>query len=118
MSRTWASSTDCTRSQPAVPTATAVTRTAARVMRTRTERGAWIQDLTIGVQPVPADAAHGLERASTEGLVDLAPQVAHVHLDHVVVAVEVVTPHLAQQPGLGQVIAGVADEGFEQGVLA
>src|SRR4029450_13070168 len=106
MSATWASSTESTSSHPAAPTASAVTTTAARVMRTRTERGGGPRLLAIGAPPVAADAAHGLERLPSERLVDLAPQVAHVHLDDVVVAVEVLAPHPPQQPGLRPVVAG------------
>jgi hypothetical protein len=100
------SSTDRTSNQAAVPTATAVTNTAARVIRTRTDCRGWIQPrqprargddggLAIRDQPVAADAPHGLERPPPERHVDLAAQVADVHLDHVVVTREVLAPHLA-----------------------
>src|SRR6478752_7510528 len=43
-----------------------------------------------------ARAAHGLDRLDAERRVDLLPQVADVHLDHVRVAGEVDAPHVVE----------------------
>src|SRR5262245_16325934 len=75
------------------PTIVAIAKTAVatNVMRTRTEPKRRCSVLPIGRQPV-AGAAHRDERARPERVVDLAPQVARVHLDDVGVAGEVGPP--------------------------
>src|SRR5262245_14106730 len=123
------SSTERTSSQPAVPTATAVTSIAASVMRTRTDCSGWSQrghrpagperaGLATVDQPVAADGPHRLERTPPERRVDLAAQVADVDLDHVVVAREVLAPHLPQEFDLRHALPLVAEQGLEQRVLA
>src|SRR5258706_12498702 len=100
----------CTRAKPAKVIATATTRVATAVMRTRTERS---EGLSIGDQPV-SDAAHGLKRRAPEWCVDLAPQVSDVDLYDVHVAPEIMTPHFVEQIELGADIAGTTHERFEQ----
>ena len=70
------------------------------------------------VDEAVADRAHGLQAVAGEGPVDLRAQVADVHLDDVVVAVEVEAPHLGQQLGLGRRATVAAGEGDEQLQLA
>src|SRR5690348_12950756 len=97
-----------TRPNDASAIAAATTTVAAMVIRTRTERrraSGWASG--IGDHPV-AHAPHGLQRPAAERGVDLAPQVAHVHLDHIGVTVEVAPPHRLQQVDLRPHGAGPA----------
>ncbi len=64
--------------------------------------------------PRPANRAQIL---AVERPVDLAPQVAHVHLDHVGVTGEILAPHLLQQLALGHRFAGTTHQHLQQPVL-
>src|SRR5215211_1400084 len=75
--------------------ATPVTRVATIVMRTRTVRSRAMALRSIGQHPV-ADVAHRLDRFQPEGDVDLLAQVAHVDLDDVGIAPELMAPHLVE----------------------
>src|SRR4051794_36888672 len=62
-------------------------------------------------------SAHRLQALPAERHVDLAPQVADVDLDDVGVAVVVRIPHVVQDVGLADRIAGAAHEELQQGEL-
>src|ERR671918_238143 len=64
-------------------------------------------------QPVPS-APYGLDRLPAEGPVDLLPQVPHVHVHNVGVAVVGEVPHVLDQPASAQDLAGMAGEVLEQ----
>src|SRR5687768_389051 len=91
--------------------ATPVTTTATSVVCNRTVALRRHQ-LAIVHHPVP-DAAHGQERALRERLVDLAPQVTDIDLDHIGVTVEVEAPDRVQQLGLRNHLAAPPEEVLE-----
>src|SRR5688572_24379205 len=104
MARSWDSSTDRTSIQPVAAMKAAVTSTAPSVMRTRTDRSARsrppapaARSAIVGHEHV-AVAADGAQAVAGEGLVDLAAEVADVDLDDVGADVDLVAPHLLQQP--------------------
>src|SRR5256885_7279254 len=61
----------------------------------------------VGGEAVP-DEAHGLDGAAAERFVDPLAQVADVDLDDVGVALEGVVPHVLEDLGLGDHLAGPA----------
>src|ERR1700674_623784 len=63
-------------------------------------------------------AAHRMEERLVEALVDLGAQPRHVHVDHVGLRVEVIVPHVLEQHGAGDHLAGVAHEIFQKPELA
>src|SRR5215510_11947849 len=71
---------------------------------------------TVTNQPV-AHTTHGLDAAPAERLIDLAAQCAHVHLDDVDVTVEGHVPHLVDDIGLGDDLAGPACQAHQHGEL-
>ena len=90
--------------------------TAARVIRTRTDRSARAGPGADVSHRAPAGSRRRARSAgcAAERRVDLAAQVADVDLDDVGVAVEVVAPHLAQQVVLGDDVAAAAQQRLEQ----
>src|SRR5215213_7071182 len=84
-----------TRTMADTVKATPVTRVATIVTRTRTVRSRAMALRSIGQHPV-ADVAHGLDRVQPEGDIDLLAQVAHVHLDDVGIAAELMAPYLVE----------------------
>lgn len=60
-----------------------------------------------------ARTAHGLDRGAGEGNIDLLAKVAHVHLDDVGVALEVVVPDVIENVLLRQHRAEVANQQLE-----
>src|SRR3954467_12842827 len=107
----------------------ATTTVAARAARTRTppsrsrrdvprpragwSRGRTAASATPGHQPVP-HAADGLDGVLAVRLVDLAPQVADVDLDDVVVALVVGVPYRLEDVGLGHHVPAMAQEEVQQ----
>ena len=72
---------------------------------------------TLGAEPVTR-AADGPDQLAVEGLVDLAAEVADVHLDDVRVAGEVDAPHVIEDLALRRDVAVAAHEVLEQRELA
>ena len=73
------------------------------------QSGAQAHGQSRGTRMRVADAAHRLDERRAQA-VDLAPQVAHVGLDDVGVAAEVVVPHVVEDLVLGEHAAGVEHE--------
>src|SRR5579864_368914 len=63
-------------------------------------------------------ASHGVQPFGVERLVDLVTQPAHQHVHDVGLRVEVVRPDVREDHGLGDHLAGVAHEVFEERELA
>src|ERR1700694_4277134 len=63
-------------------------------------------------------AAHGMQERLVEALVDLGAQPRHVHVDHVGLRGEVRVPHVLEQHGAGDYLAGMAHEIFQEPELA
>src|SRR5205085_721778 len=61
-----------------------------------------------------AGAAHGLQQLALEIAVDLLPEPAHMHVDHIGLRIEMVIPDILQQHRPGYHMAGVAHHVFEQ----
>src|SRR5437016_4246581 len=72
---------------------------------------------TVGVEAV-ADEPDGRDGLATKGQVDLLAQVANVDLDDVEVAVERVVPHVLEDLGLRDDVAGAPHQILEQRELA
>src|SRR5215218_6778890 len=93
----------------------------ATVRRTRTEdaaRSTVSAGGQVGGPEAVALAPDRLEVGAIERSVDLAPEIPDVHLDHVGVALEVLAPHPLEQLLLADDLAGVAEQGLEEGELA
>src|SRR5215510_11264051 len=70
----------------------------------------------VGLQRV-AGSSHGAEQGVFPFPVDLAPQIAHVDVNHVALGIEVESPHVLGDHGTGQDAPGIAHEVLEQRVL-
>src|SRR5205085_11014487 len=101
----------------AIARATANRPVAARVTRRRTDPRRTGSVLRVSAQAI-AGAAHGADEVRLEWLVDLAPQVADVHLDDVRVAREVHAPDVVEDLGLGRDVSVPAHQVLEQRELA
>src|SRR2546421_340602 len=71
----------------------------------------------VGLAEPVARPAHRLDQLDLERVVYLAPQAAHVHVDHVGRALKVVAPDVRLHHIAGDEAVGVANEVFEEGVL-
>src|SRR5581483_1202435 len=69
------------------------------------------------VRQAVADEAHCLDGVAAEGLVDPLSKVADVDLDDVGVSLEAVVPHVLEDLGLGDDVAGLAHQVLEEGEL-
>src|SRR5512132_2525975 len=109
-----------TRARAPAAMASPATTAAATVVRTRTvpsrarPRG---RSAAIGHQPVAA-AADRLDGGPPERPVELVAQVAHVDLDDVGVALELVVPDVLDDLPLGHGLAPAAEQELQQGELA
>src|SRR5512133_3571441 len=109
-----------TRARAPAAMASPATTAAATVVRTRTvpsrarPRG---RSAAIGHQPVAA-AADRLDGGPPERPVELVAQVAHVDLDDVGVALELVVPDVLEDLPLGHGLAPAAEQELQQGQLA
>src|SRR5699024_1847426 len=93
----------------------------AGLVRTLVRRGCWSGARWSGpgaVHEPVALPAQRLDRSRAERGVDLAAQVADVHLDDVVVAVVGRVPHRPQDLDLGDHLVAVTDQVLEHGVFA
>ncbi len=113
-----------TNAIPPPTSATPTITTAATVIRKRTvpdpdRRRAREAEVsaTVGVEPVSRPAAR-LDRVPAERAVELVAEVAHVDLDDVRVAFEVVVPHVVEDLALRHDIAASPQQEFEERDLA
>ena len=81
----------------------------------RAPSGSWLTGVVDDAVP---GAAHGLDRAATERLVDAAPQPAHVDLDDVGVALEILLPDAGEDLVLRDHLSGPPHEELEHLELA
>src|SRR5882724_6598816 len=114
LSSDWVSDRCCSTTITTAPAQrpTARTSAASTVSRSRNPRPRQAVVVVIALpavegQPI-AGTAHGLHRLSAVRCVDLAPQITHVNLDHVGIAVVVGIPDVLEDLGLGYDVAGPA----------
>src|SRR6266480_1733873 len=100
---------------PTTTTAVAVTRMRIPAGRRRTDARA--RSATVGRQSVPG-SADGLDRVPAERTVELRPQMPHVDLDDVEVAVEATVPDVIEDVGLRNDVTAVTEQELQQGHLA
>ena len=108
-------STLMTRSPAPQNTATTTTTSAPAVMRSRSD-GRRRRRAAVTAHPrceAVALAAHRLDAVPAVGLVELAAEVADVHLDDVGVTVEGRAPHRLEQLGLADGLVGVVEQAGE-----
>src|SRR5581483_5984750 len=107
------------RNADATASASANTTATPKVILTRTvkPRRRMARSIRPTVEAV-AGTADGLDGGDVEGVVDLAADAAHVHLDVVGIAFELEVPHRAEDLRLGDDLVGPADEELEHGELS
>src|SRR5262245_8157157 len=100
------------------PTISPAATTKAPIYASVKRNGVEPRSLVSAVTDHIPGSAHGMQQLLGKALVDLAPEPRDVHVDDVGLRVEVVVPHVLEQHGERDHLAGVLHEVLEQPELA